>query len=154
MKNIQISSKNFWKKNEKMPQTYKKKINKKKKFKTVNSVYFFQFFFHKRFFIDFNETWNGVKFMIHYQCICKIQKNEIDTNINLLKTNWNQNLITRSPPAPLPESTPPPMSAEPAGAFHRDENEKKNQKKHFPFQKIQTWFFADHDIQMFDIISN
>ena len=73
----------------------KKKPIKKKKFKTVNSVYFFQFFFHKRFFIDFNETWDGVKFMMHYRCICKVQKNEIDININLLETNRNQNLIAR-----------------------------------------------------------
>ena len=34
----------------------KKKSIKKKKIKTVNSVYFFQFFFHERFFIGFNET--------------------------------------------------------------------------------------------------
>ena len=61
----------------------------------MNSMYFFQFFFYKRFFIDFNEIWNDVKFMMHYQCICKVQKNEIDININGLKTNQNQNLIAR-----------------------------------------------------------
>ena len=92
------------------------------------------------------EIYNALS--VHLQ---KIQKNEIGININLLKTNRGQSLITRfvpsfhhnvaqavQPPLPSPESTPLPMSAEPAGAFHRDESEKRNQKRHFPFQKIQT----------------
>ena len=119
----------------------------------MNFVYFFQLFFHKRFFIGFNETWNGAKFMMHYRCICKIQENEIDININLLETNWNQSLTARfasAPPfhhnaaqaarslLPPPESTPSPTSAEPAVASHRDESGRGNQKRHSPFQKIQT----------------
>ena len=135
----------------------------------MNFVYFFKFFFYERFFIGFNETWDGVKFIMHYRCICKAQKNETGININLLKTNWGQNLITRFIPAlsphhnaaqaarpslSPPESTPLSMSVESADAPHHDENEKRNWKKHFSFQKIQTWFFADQDIWMFDIISN
>ena len=160
MKSIQISSKNFWKKSEKCHKHAKKKINKKKNLWIL--CIFFNFFFTKGFFIDFNETWNDVKFIMHYQCICKTQKNEIYININLLKTNWNQNLTARSASAPPPhhnaaqaarhpllppESTSPSTSVEPAAASHRDESEREN-------QKIQTWFFVNHDIQMFNIISN
>ena len=61
----------------------------------MNSMYFFRIFFYNRFFIDFNEIRNDVKFTMHYRCSCKVQKNEIDININLLKTNQNQNLIAR-----------------------------------------------------------
>ena len=90
---------------------------------------------------------------MHYRCICKAQGNEIGISINLLETNWGQSLTARSAPAPPPhhnaaqaarpplppsESTPSPMSAEPAAASHRDENGRGNQKRHFLFQKIQT----------------
>ena len=116
---------------------------------------FFHFFFTTSFLLILkrHETLWNLKCIINP--FAKAQKNEIGININLLETNWNQSLIARSVSAFsihynaayavrfslfFPESTFSSIGVESAGAFHRDESGKKNQKNLFYFKNFKYDF--------------